>query len=154
MALGILENNFCNQIESMDPINCPFEKTILSRRGNCECADRFYIAEREGVGCEQLEASNQCRALIAVLRENARFTLKIVGSAENLPHGQEMKVQCGGLLGLQALVESEELQEQVANIHSLAEELLAEYDEFESVPYGSVVKSMAAYEHRQRRSRR
>jgi len=134
----------------MDTLNCPFEKTILSSRFGCECGERYCIAEREGIGCGQLQAHARCRELNTVLHEGARFALKLRGDMGQLPHGKEMKVLYGGLLGLQRLLQPE--SEQVTNIFALVEQLLARYESLEQIPLTEVMPSVVAYEHR--RSRR
>lgn len=140
----------------MDVLTCPFEKTLLGRRFGCACATRYYIAERELGSCADEQARARCMDLLRQLHGNARFVLKLTGSLEHLPHGKEMKIQYGGLLGLQAVLQGEDVgglegDERVEDIHGLIDSALETYTALESLPYQEIVKAMAAYQHRRRK---
>ena len=64
----------------MDQGRCPFEKAILSVRCDCELATRFSIAEQIGVNCRSGIARNNCTMLLALMRERARFALKVTNT--------------------------------------------------------------------------
>ena len=88
----------------MDHARCPFEKIILGAYAGCAKARRFAIAERMGVGCSSDIALNNCQTLIKLVRENARFALKVTDTTERLPFGKEMKIMAGGLAGLESVI--------------------------------------------------
>jgi len=138
----------------MEPIPCPFEKTLLSNRFGCSHATRYYIAERESGGCDDPDARARCLRLLGLLRDNARFTLRLRGPLGPLPHGMEMKVQYGGLLGLQQVVpEAAADPARVADIHALVSQAEAEFAGLEALPFNRIVPQVAAYEHRRARGR-
>ena len=139
----------------MEPIPCPFEKTLLGGRYGCAHATRHYVAERENGGCDDAGARARCVALLELLRDNARFALRRRGTPDGaLPHGLEMKVQYGGLAGLQAAVDGEVAEpERVADIHGLIDRAVAEFGGLEALPYPRIVQWVAAYEHRKRKKR-
>ncbi len=87
---------------------CPFEKAILSAQCSCEMADRFSVAEQMGVECRSDLARNNCATLLGLMRECARFALKVTDTSDSLPFGKEMKVMIGGLIGLQRLMTTAE----------------------------------------------
>ncbi len=88
----------------MDVATCPFEKAILSVRCTCELSTRRVVAERMNAGCRDVAAARQCRTLLALLHERARFAVKADGPVESLPFGKKMKLMVGGLTGLQAAI--------------------------------------------------
>lgn len=130
-------------------LSCPFEKAILSRCADCDQARKFNIAEREAVACEAAVARENCLTLHGLLHQNASFVLKLIHPSEPLPHAKEVKVQCGGLLGVQRLFDPEAVL--VENIHALAIETQRRYGSMRDVPYQEVIKEIAIYEGRRRR---
>lgn len=137
----------------MDVLGCPFEKTLLGRRFGCSRATRHYIAERELGGCADVEAQARCRALLDRLHENARFVLRLTGPVGHLPHGKEMKIQFGGLLGLQAVLRGEDVaalsgEERVDDIHGTIDRAVEAYGGLGGLPYQEIIKAMASYQHR------
>jgi len=130
-------------------LSCPFEKAILSRCADCEQARKFNIAEREAVACESAVARENCLTLNGLLHQNASFVLKLTRPDEPLPHAKEIKVQCGGLLGVQRLFDKG--ASLVENIHALALEVQRRFGSMQDVPYQGVIKEIGAYEGRRRR---
>ena len=143
----------------MDVLSCPFEKTLLGRRFGCSRATRYYIAERELGGCADPEAHARCRALLDRLHENARFVLRLTGSLEHLPHGKEMKIQFGGLLGMQAVLDGKDVatlngDERIEDIHDTIDRAIETYGELDRLPYQEIVRAISSYQHRRRRDSR
>lgn len=134
----------------MDHGRCPFEKAILSAQCACELATRFSVAEQMGVTCRSGIARNNCITLLALMRERARFALKVTDTSDSLPFGKEMKVMIGGLIGLQGLLTTEQGAARVNNIHALVREAQEKYRSLESLPYQEIVKSITAFQARRR----
>jgi len=80
---------------------CPFEKSILTRCVACSLAEKHNVAEREVVACSDAASLKQCVELHDALRHNFAFALHRRDSKDPLTHAKEMRVQCGGLKGLQ-----------------------------------------------------
>lgn len=129
--------------------SCPFEKAILNCGAACDQTHKFSIAEREAVACETVVAWQNCKTLHGLLRQNATFALKLAHPGEPLPHAKEVKVQCGGLLGVQRLFESEATS--VGNVHALVGEVQKRFGTMQDLPFQEVVKVIAVYEGRRRR---
>jgi hypothetical protein len=133
----------------MDHGRCPFEKAILSAQCACELATRFSVAEQMGVNCRSGIARNNCTTLLALMRNRARFALKVT-TTKSLPFGKEMKVMIGGLIGLQGLLTTEPDAGRVGNIHALVREAQEKYRSLEALPYQEIVKSITAYQAKRR----
>jgi len=115
--------------------------------------ERF--ADREGIACDASSAHNRCGHLIRLLRENAKFALKVTAIEGELPHAKEIKVQNGGLLGLQHLLRPDLTAENVIDVSGLATLGERTFGSLEKFPYREIVKSIVAFEGRRRpRSRR
>jgi len=148
------ESAFRSTWRAVNPITCAFEKAQEAKRCFCEKAVRTAIAEREAVGCSSAELAADCRELLALLHENARFTLHLPHLEGALPHAKEMKVQCGGLLGLQGVLDDGKAEAAtVDNIFALLQGAVAHYGGLEQLPYGEIVKAVAAFEIRRRPGR-
>ena len=145
------ENAFRDTYRAVNPVACLFEKAILTGRFGCEKSARMHLAERVTVGCSEAQARDGCAELLDLLRENALFALKLTHLEAGLPHGKEMRVQCGGLLGVLDAVRREgEASAGVENIFGLVAEARAQFNGLEGLPFREIVKSISAYQLRHR----
>ena len=125
---------------------CPFEKSILTNNCGCSRAKRFCIAEREGVQCTVDECQTRCIDLLELLRSHARFALKTVASQAALPHAKAMRVQVGGLRGIQAaLTPDAEVPKQIKDIDAVIDAAVAEFGSLGALPYQTIVQQITAY---------
>ncbi|MHB8622137.1 MAG: hypothetical protein ACYC9J_00120 [Sulfuricaulis sp.] len=135
----------------MDHARCPFEKAILGTQCGCEMATRFSVAEHTGVECRSDIARNNCATLLGLMRERARFALKVTDTCDSLPFGKELKVMIGGMFGLQRLLTpAAGATIRVENIHSLVRQAQENFSSLETLPYQEIVKSIAAYQSKRR----
>lgn len=149
------ENAYRQAYRAANPVACPFGKAILTSHFGCEKSARVQIAERISVSCKDVAARDRCITLLDALRHKALFTLKITHVDDEIPHAKEMKVQCGGLLGLQVALYPEMTSNTgVGNIYALVEQVLRQFEDIECLPYGDIVKSIAVYEGRRRSPQR
>ena len=117
-------------------------------------AERFCLAEREGVHCKSDTAQQQCEELLTLLRQHSRFTLKSSDETGALPHGKAIRIQIGGLRGLHAATQGDYGESSKINdIHGLIEKVLEKFGRLEDLPFQVIIKHIAAYKGR-RRSRR
>ena len=146
------ENEYRSTYHKLNQDRCQFEKTLLSRRSTCSRGKGFNLADREGVSCQSPAARERCALLLETLRENARFALHLTEIDGALPFNKEIKVQTGGLLGLQKLVspelESADKVEDVYQLISLAEQ---KYGSIATIPYSAIMPSIVSFEGRKRR---
>jgi hypothetical protein len=147
------EQEYKKTYKAVNDLPCPFEKAILTRRFGCEHCIKLNIAEREAVGCRSHTAHMDCLALLDMLRHNAMFALKLTHIVGKLPHAKEMRVQCGGLLGLRNTVLPELADEPgVQNIFAVVTAAQTRPGGFDDLPFQEIVKSIAAFEARPKRS--
>lgn len=115
---------------------CTFEKAVLAGCVACELSTRVQIAEREAVTCGSAPSLARCTSLHDRLRQNFAFALGRVRDDTPLPHAQEMRVQCGGLKGLQYVLDG---TAEVDNVDALLELVLQRWDQLVEIPYSEVV---------------
>jgi hypothetical protein len=86
-----------------------------------------------------------------MLRHNAAFALKLTHVDAVLPHAKHVKMQCGGLLGLQAALWPERDGEAlVEDIRGLVLEAQERFGGLQDLPYSEVVRGIAGYEFRRK----
>ncbi len=115
---------------------CPFARSILHSCAACLRAERIQIAEREVVGCLEPVSHSRCGELHAHLRRSFSFALGTRRTDGTLPHAQEMRVQCGGLKGLQNALNG---GTEVGNVDELLGNALWRWGRVEDIPYSEVV---------------
>ncbi len=126
---------------------CVFERALLARHAACELAVRHQIAERESVACAQPVARALCAQMEALLREKSAFALGVTGTGRILPHAMVMKIQCGGLDGLKALLDPGTVAPDVRRLVRMAQE---RYGDLAALPFSEVVQGVAAWKARRR----
>lgn len=145
---------FRETLLELDERPCVYEKAILSGLCRCSQAQRFNLAEREGVHCQRDEAQFTCQRLMELLRQRARFALRIGQDQEVLPHNKALRLQIGGLHGLYAAIHEEIVPLVIADIYGLIHQALDEFDDLENLPFQLMIKEIAAYKGRDRKGKR
>jgi hypothetical protein len=88
------------------------------------------------------------------MRENARFALHLTGIDGALPFNKEIKVQTGGLLGLQKLIRPDSGgAEKAEDIFALVSEAEQRYGGLDNIPFSEIMPSIVSFEARKRRRR-
>jgi len=146
------EQEFKATYREVNQRRCLYEKAISSRRCGCSQSNRFFLADREGIACTSALGLEQCTTFLKALREKARFSLRLTGISGPLPHAGEIKIQTGGLLGLQGLVYPEKAAEtKVPDINDLISQALHQYGQFSGFPYEGITQAITRFEGRRRR---
>lgn len=144
------EKEFKKTFRSVNDAPCIFAKAILRRCCACSRSQKLFIAEREAVACKSPGGRQRCEEVLEVLRGKAAFALKLQQIDGPLPHAKELKVQCGGMLGVQESL-SHESAELVGDIHQLLENAFAEYGSADTLPYSEVVRTITSFQPRNKR---
>ncbi len=149
------ENEYKATYDEITQINCVFEKALTNNLCKCAFARHFWLADREGYACKSADASQECAELLKQLRENARFSLKLSSVGQQLPHNMEIRVQAGGLAGLQKLYGDDAAEPYLTrNVRQLVERAVAKAGGIAALPFSEIVKSIAEYKVRSRRKKR
>jgi len=149
------ESEYKTTYHAVNERRCVFEKTINSRRSTCSKSLRFHLADREGVTCRSAAGNALCTELLELMRSNARFALHVTHADSPLPHAREIRVQTGGLLGLQALIHPERQNENnVDDIIALIDIALERYSGLEALPFDIIVQGIVKFEGRSKHGSR
>ena len=144
------EQHYRNTYSSINPQRCVFEKAVNSRVCNCNKSQRFNLADREGVACKCATSLKRCEKLIECLHDSARFTLKRL-DVDQLGHAQEIKIQNGGLLGIQSSL-AKLHSEKVKDIDYLVSEAESKYGTIKDFPYSQIMRVISTYRIRPRKT--
>jgi hypothetical protein len=149
------EKAYKDTYHSINERRCVFEKTINSRRCTCKQSQRFHLADREGIACKSITGNALCIEFLNSMRSNARFALHLTSSEGPLPHAKEIKVQTGGLLGLQGLIRPERAEDtNIDNAIGLIDAAIEKYGRIEDLPYDIIVQAIVKFEGRRKRPRK
>ena len=135
------ENAFMHALGTVNPKPCVFGKVILSRHCSCSKVFTRYAAEREMVECSADPERKLCAELLELLRQNSAFALKLTHVTPPLPHGPEMRVQIGGLQGLQQEVDG---TKEVVDVSVLVTTAREKFGSFDALPYSRIVQSVVS----------
>jgi len=148
------ENQYRETYHSINKQPCLFEKSINSRRCHCSLSHRFCLADREGVSCTVDLAHKRCQTLLQTLRTKAIFAMRLTRLDGALPHGKEIKVQTGGLLGLQLLLDpTYDVNNGVTDINQLISQAIENFQSIDDFPYDEIVKQITRFEGRTRHAK-
>ena len=113
---------------------------------------RFNLADREGVACQSKVAHLQCLDFLEVIRRNAIFALKMTHIDAPLPHGKEIKVQNGSILGLRHIFSDQNTDiSNKPDIYTLITKARDIYTEFENLPLNELMPFIVNFKARKTR---
>jgi len=157
------EDQYRAAYKEINPNRCIFEKAITNRRCDCALKRKFVLATREGVACRSEAALQRCTQVLNAMRNNARFSLKVVTIDGPMPHNKELQVQAGGMLALQTLLADKtdktnnaesDTQQTVLDIDQTMQKALTKYLTIDQLPYGEIVKGIVKYVSRPKRKKK
>ena len=130
-----------------NPLPCVFRAALLARQAGCELVLRQALAEREVLACSQVTAHLNCETLERLFLERATFPLKLHPGAP-LTHGTVMRLHCGGLQGLQQVLDAPE-----PDVHQLVGLAQARHGSLVQLPWERIVAQILAWQPRRRASK-
>ncbi len=143
------EDHYKQTYKRINGAPCAFEKSILSLKCKCAYQHLFNLADRHGVGCTDSVMQQNCSYFLNHLRQQTHFLFKISIDGP-LPHNKEIKVQNGGMQGLQKLLMNNEY---VSDIGGLLTHSIELYGGIEKIPYNLIMPSVNNYKTRPKRQR-
>jgi hypothetical protein len=122
-----------------------FEKALLAGCACCGKSKRLSLAEREVVACGSAVAKINCQTLASLFHERATFVLHLPRAGAPMVHAKTMKLQCGGLLGLQTALAAPE-----PDVHAMVQQVLANGGSLLDLPWQEIVNAIALWQLRKR----
>jgi hypothetical protein len=141
------EDAFKSACDDINRLPCVFENALLSGCAVCELSVGHALAERQIIACTSPVARVDCGQLAALLREKSAFALRLTSTQRILPHAMIMKIQCGGLRGLQLALDA---KTGIADVRRLVLKGREQFGELAALPFSEIVKGVAAFQLRKR----
>lgn len=129
---------------------CPFERALLSACACCCKSRKLLLAEREAISCTEQTANGLCLDFHGALHANARFALHMDPN-QPWPFGKEIRAQCGGILGLKAVLGVDESNDEGRDIALLVAAGMDRHGDIAAFPYSEIMRAVVHYEPRKRR---
>ncbi len=138
----------------MEEYKCPFNQPLRSAAFGC--VQGLAVTRRDGpdVCCTSATAQARCTTLFDRLKQAALTALGMADDPLQVPHSIIVKVQFGGLLGLQhRLGVASSAPDRVADIHTLVEQAVNAFGSVDDVPCSDLAAHITAYKAKRRRDR-
>ena len=146
------EDEYRKTYQQINEVRCIFEKALCSLVCACSSSKPFRLADRTCYGCHSKSNQIQCTALLNHLRNQTRFVFKLNEIDGPLPHNKEIRVQNGGLSGLQKLLGIE--QDKVVDVQAIINQAVTEYGDIKDLPFDVLMQSVMAYKVRPKKQRK
>lgn len=103
------------------------------------------------VACTSEIGHARCESLFQQMKQAALPVFGVEDDLLSMPHSVLIKIQHGGLLGLQRIMnEAPVAASTVADINALCERAAGRYQDVASIPYQTFVQDMTAYKLKRR----
>ncbi len=146
------EDAFKSILQEVNERKCAFEKALLLRRFACSQSEMFYIANRRGCNCKNDLSAQRCQEVLQEIRQQSKFVLHLREIVLPLPHAHEIRVQIGGLLGLNKVIHNK--VESTMDINLLIEQTLEKYPNMQNFPFNHVVSEVQKVQSRRKKKPR
>ena len=135
----------------MHDLICPFSATLV--RNDYGCARARQVIRRGGTEfvCDSSAAHDRCRTCFASCKQ---VTLEHLGLEDDLtvvPQATLVKVQFGGLAGLQRITAPDTVR--IDNIDNLLAHALERFGSVQEIPYPALLEDINGYRMPRRRNR-
>jgi len=133
---------------------CAFSQTLIG--GQFACAHAEPVVRRGGaeIACRSADASQRCATLMQCLKDAALPAFGVEDDLLSMPHSVLVKIQFGGLLGVQRLLDATRSDaDSVADINALVEQALDKFGALDAVPCAGIVDDMTGFKPRRRGKR-
>jgi len=132
---------------------CPFQTPIISADFACGLGQPVTARNTPQIHCRSEQALALCRRLYEHLKAVGLPALGMEDDLATTPHNVYLKVQMGGLLGLQAMC-CGEAEGGIADLSELIAKATADGSRIDALPYSELVPRIQAQQSKRRRERR
>lgn len=136
----------------MEEHKCAFSNTLVTNQFGCEKGAQVTRRGGPDVVCASDEAHQQCEKLFQRMKQTALPAFGVEDDLLSMPHSVQMKIQFGGLLGLQRLHDKGADESAVVkNIHGLVGQAIGKHGGLDAIPCQAFVEDMTSYKLKRRR---
>jgi hypothetical protein len=136
----------------MEEYKCAFSNTLVTSQFTCEKGEQVTRRGGPDVVCTSDEAHQQCEKLFQRMKHVALPAFGVEDDLLSMPHSVLVKIQFGGLLGLQRKQgNGTDASAVVKNIHGLVSQTIGKYGSLDAIPCQAFVEDMTSYKLKRRR---
>jgi hypothetical protein len=134
---------------------CPFQQPIITQDFACSLAQAVTVRNAPQIHCRSEQALAVCQAVYERLKAVGLPAFGMSDDLTHTPHNIYLKIQCGGLLGLQARHGTPPEQAgTIADVHALIQAATCSGSDTDAPDYLALVPSMQAHQSSRRRARK
>lgn len=133
----------------MEEYKCAFSNTLITGQFGCEKAEPVTRRGGPDIACTSEAAHQRCEKLFQQMKAAALPAFGVEDDLLSMPHSVQVKIQHGGLLGLQRLLDGAGATD-VKNVHALVDRAAGKYHNLDAVPCPALVPDMTSYKLRRR----
>ena len=131
---------------------CPFSAPLITRQFACALAQEVIHRGGTEINCTDAAAHARCERLFQQLKQAALPAFGVEDDLLSMPHSVQVKIQYGGLLGLQRLLRAEtQVGERIEDVQALVAEAAQYFND--EIPCAQLVDDITAFRPRARRGR-
>ena len=133
---------------------CPFSATLVKDDFGCRHASQIVRRGGAEIACASAADHQRCTALFTALNSVALPAFEVPDDLTQKPHRVLVKIQIGGLLGLQRSMHPDcAAADSISDIATLVDEAQTQYTSVGAIPCAALVESMTAHKLSRRRRR-
>lgn len=135
----------------MEYYKCAFNGALIGKQYGCQCA--MDITRREGpaIGCVSQSMQQKCALLLDKFKVAALPEFGYVDDLTQMPHSVLMKIQMGGLAGLQKVLQNASELAPVEDIRQLVMDAESQYGDVMKISVKETVPDMLDFKLTRRR---
>jgi hypothetical protein len=133
---------------------CPFSATLVKDDFGCRHASQIVRRGGAEIACASKDDHTRCTALMQALKAVALPAFEVTDDLTQMPHSVLVKIQFGGLLGLQRILHPDTASgSPVSDIAVLVDEAESRYTSIDALPCTSLVDDITSHKLSRRRRR-
>jgi hypothetical protein len=138
----------------MEEYKCPFSAPLITRQFGCVQAQEVVHRGGTEINCTDAAAHARCDQLFQHMKLAALPAFGVEDDLLSMPHSVLVKIQYGGLLGLQRVLRAEsQVAERVEDVQALVAEASARFGGAAGIPVAPLVADITTFKPRARRGR-
>jgi len=125
----------------------------MTRSFSCEYAEEITRREGPDIACNSTTINALCFGFFNELKNKSLARLGYEDDLTTLPASVLQKIQYGGLLGLQSLIDNSASGDRVDNIAALIDKASQQFESLENYPFDECVDAVEVFKLKRRRGR-
>jgi hypothetical protein len=135
----------------MTDLKCAFSAPLIAGDFACAAADQVTRRGGPDIACRSQAGNAGCAQLLALLKAAALPVFGVDDDLLAMPHSVLVKIQYGGLLGLQRQLQPGPAAVRVDDIQALVQQARSAFGDLARVPCQDLVESMTGHTVKRRR---